>query len=445
MRVSIPPEYFELFSYLKSQDQSARIVDFPQYNYWGWYNYYWGGTSSGFLWYGIDQPITSRTFDVWSDKLEDFYWQLHYALNQRDSQKLSELLNKYNVTYLLFDNSLFFPEAKNSGRVTLENQKTIDGLPGITLEKQFGNLNLYKVNQNQLVYLSDKQNASPPSFFPRPNVDLPAPSVASWSSCLGQYTNQSITARNTEVTAFVNCGDELPLNQSYVIKVIANNVTGRPLLYKVFTLQDNRLIIDSKLRSTSEPQYTYVPNVYQFDLGIGINFSSVSFSNSTSSNQLMSVEISPTSTNFYESTLSQPNSHESTPLRISHPNQTLYQVVLSDTSNHNQLVLPQSFSPGWLAFYFDNHKIKFLSNHVLVNNWANGWSIPESRIQFPVSIYIFFWPQLLEFLGLLFSSQLLSFGYYDVTSFSRIRPCEYQRPPKQSHLFDKKKLSLSQD
>ena len=34
--------------------------------------------------------------------------------------------------------------------------------------------------------------------------------------------------------------------------------------------------------------------------------------------------------------------------------------------------------------------------HVLVNNWENGWTIDPGTNG---TIYIFFWPQLLEFLG----------------------------------------------
>ena len=60
---------------------------------------------------------------------------------------------------------------------------------------------------------------------------------------------------------------------------------------------------------------------------------------------------------------------------------------------------------------------KRLTDHVLVNNWANGWSFDSvygersrttqdklittnhSQPTTPTTIYIVFWPQILEFLG----------------------------------------------
>ncbi|MBU1088296.1 hypothetical protein KKA02_00240, partial [Patescibacteria group bacterium] len=43
----------------------------------------------------------------------------------------------------------------------------------------------------------------------------------------------------------------------------------------------------------------------------------------------------------------------------------------------------------------------FLKNHILVNNWTNGWEIDQTIISSETErpLYIFFWPQLLEFLG----------------------------------------------
>lgn len=41
-----------------------------------------------------------------------------------------------------------------------------------------------------------------------------------------------------------------------------------------------------------------------------------------------------------------------------------------------------------------------IQDHVLVNNWANGWVLPmnDERTN-ERTIFIVFWPQLLEFLG----------------------------------------------
>ncbi|PIU37345.1 hypothetical protein COT02_01425, partial [Candidatus Roizmanbacteria bacterium CG07_land_8_20_14_0_80_34_15] len=78
-----------------------------------------------------------------------------------------------------------------------------------------------------------------------------------------------------------------------------------------------------------------------------------------------------------------------------------YKVVFNKETmkQSNNLILSQSYSPGWVAF--SNGK---LLNHVLVNNWANGWKLVDSD-QWLVNsekksiVTIIFWPQFLEFLG----------------------------------------------
>lgn len=64
MKVLIPKQYFSVFEYFKSKPAHDRIALLPDATFWGWFNYQWGYTGSGFLWYGIKQPIISRTFDV---------------------------------------------------------------------------------------------------------------------------------------------------------------------------------------------------------------------------------------------------------------------------------------------------------------------------------------------------------------------------------------------
>jgi hypothetical protein len=60
-----------------------------------------------------------------------------------------------------------------------------------------------------------------------------------------------------------------------------------------------------------------------------------------------------------------------------------------DTPDGATIILNQAFEKGWVAFA--NGK---LLNHVLINNWANGWQIND---QSPITII--YWPQYLEFLG----------------------------------------------
>ena len=142
MRVAIPEEYFELFDYLQTQDRTLRLADFPQHTFWGWYFYDWGYRGSGFLWYGIKQPILSRTFDMWSRHNEAYYHEVTYALYSENPDLLAAVLDKYAVDLVLVDDNVL---AVGDQRVlfTAKLAKLLEKSGRSQLLRQFGNLALY--------------------------------------------------------------------------------------------------------------------------------------------------------------------------------------------------------------------------------------------------------------------------------------------------------------
>ncbi|MBI4028917.1 MAG: hypothetical protein HY376_00960 [Candidatus Blackburnbacteria bacterium] len=163
----IPPEYFQTFEFFKKQNPNTRIANFPQYTFWSWNYYWWGYEGSGFLWYGINQPILDRAFDPWSNYNEGYYWELSHALYSKNPQTLSEVLEKYQVNWLLVDKNVF----------SSINQKTLytDELEGLleksnkaTLAQQFGNIDIYKVNLstqvNNFVFSADNLPGVEPKY-----------------------------------------------------------------------------------------------------------------------------------------------------------------------------------------------------------------------------------------------------------------------------------------
>lgn len=122
IKQEIPREYFELFKFFNSRPAEARILRLPIPTFWGWDFHSWGYRGSGFLWYGIRQPILHRSFDVWSSHNETFYNEAAYALYAKDFNAFERVLRKHQVKYLLLDESvinagggseiLFIPEIK---------------------------------------------------------------------------------------------------------------------------------------------------------------------------------------------------------------------------------------------------------------------------------------------------------------------------------------------
>lgn len=166
-KVVIPKDYFQLFDYFKTQPKNSRIGLLPEYTFWGWFRTNWGYDGSGFLWYGIEQPIVSRTFDVWSSDSEGYYWELKYALSKNDPVMLKNVLDKYRIDYLVVDNTLL---AVGTSYKTLRYNdlyELLESTEGILKSADFGKLTVYTVShdivQNNFVSLISDVSKSGPS------------------------------------------------------------------------------------------------------------------------------------------------------------------------------------------------------------------------------------------------------------------------------------------
>jgi len=149
MRVGIPKPYFSLMRYLRTQSPNHRIAMLPDYTFWGWFYNDWGYNGSGFLWYGIEQPIISRTFDVWSKTSESYYWEIKQATESENAAAFEAVLNKYDVDYILYDTSLS-PVVSSTKAIQYDRlDAMLAKSPHIQLEKRWEFLSLYRVNKTE--------------------------------------------------------------------------------------------------------------------------------------------------------------------------------------------------------------------------------------------------------------------------------------------------------
>lgn len=142
-KLEIPNEYFKTFDYFKSQDKTKRIANLPQYTFWGWSFYDWGYSGGGFTWYGIEQPILDRNFDMWNSKNENYYWELSQAIYSKNPDEFLKVLNKYDVSYLLVDKNIVSVSPKSL--FIPETEDLINQIPQIKKERDFGSIQIYKV------------------------------------------------------------------------------------------------------------------------------------------------------------------------------------------------------------------------------------------------------------------------------------------------------------
>ena len=146
-QIKLPEEYSKTFDFFNKKDPHTRIATLPMHTFWGWNYYEWGYGGSGFLWYGIQQPIIDRAFDVWSKSSENSYFELSHALYSKDSDEFLKVLEKYQITWLLLDKNIYSPSSPRA----LFHEKTEDVLAeisSITKEETFGDISIYKVNLN---------------------------------------------------------------------------------------------------------------------------------------------------------------------------------------------------------------------------------------------------------------------------------------------------------
>lgn len=163
-KLNLPKEYSQVFDFFNKQDPNTRIANLPQPTFWGWVFYNWGYGGSGFLWYGIKQPILDRAFDVWSKTNENYYWELSQAIYSKNPTLFYDVLNKYQVNWLLTDNNLIYPSSPLA--LSTENiNSLINQNPSIQKATQFGNISIYKVvlkdNPKNFVFSSKLSQVNP--------------------------------------------------------------------------------------------------------------------------------------------------------------------------------------------------------------------------------------------------------------------------------------------
>jgi hypothetical protein len=157
LRINIPNEYFNLFNFFKGESKQSRIAFFPIQTFYGWNFYDWTNSQpsnkstingvyrgSGFIWYGIEQPILDRAFDVWSSKNENFYDEISTAFYNDDKDTVLSVYKKYDVSYVVVDKNVVLPQ-QNDKLLGFDKISTIFKEADASVVFQNGQLTVYKL------------------------------------------------------------------------------------------------------------------------------------------------------------------------------------------------------------------------------------------------------------------------------------------------------------
>jgi hypothetical protein len=153
VRVNIPNEYFQMWQFMKTQD-NGRILSLPLNQSSGWQYYNWGYQGSGFLWFNLKQDLLDRDSDRWNDKNEQSYKEFFNALYSQKPDSFSNTLNKYQIKYIIWDQNITNPSEKNSDQITFKNE-----IANLLVQLENQNL-IKKINQFGSVYIYQTNNSS---------------------------------------------------------------------------------------------------------------------------------------------------------------------------------------------------------------------------------------------------------------------------------------------
>jgi len=297
LKTDIPSDYFQLFDYFKGQDKAERIANFPVNTLFGWFYTDWGYQGSGFLWYGIEQPILDRDFDRWYTTLENYYDEISSAVYTNDSSALKEVLRKYAIDWVVIDehvtsssednNYSLNPNLASSEMAYKETKALLAELPEAKETATFGKIHVYKItgldtDTNYIDILDQDSNGEPveeKSIFLEDNF--------------GRKTKESYFEKNNadyisyynNVYALSNEEGNLNVPQIYdVEKSIPASVTARlingtvnvRLTYQIptITINNKNILSESTVRNLSFSINDSSSNFY-----LGINDQSLKLTN----------------------------------------------------------------------------------------------------------------------------------------------------------------------
>lgn len=451
-KLNFPAVYSELFNFFAKQPENERIANFPQGWHWGWSNYDWGYSGSGFLWYGIQQPILDRAFDVWSNYNENYYWEISYAVYSENFPLVTKIFNKYQVHWIIFDKNIIpYPNVKSfiySDQLEQYFDSSSDFKLVKTLspnEQHVKEIKIYEV-------LSNKKNSSNQEILTNLKNVLPIYRFSNYDQAynsVGDYVSDTsappdynyafrtlFTGRTpNELTAILpnnsqnqyvydsnndpdflqhsatNCSSLLYPNGSYKQEKITGNILR-------FTSKNSENCYSIVLDSTSQ-RLSYMIKVESRNIqGQPLQFALINHEskktdieltlNDKSQFNISYIVIPPMKYYGLGYTLNFNNVSVGDNQTINDIKRiSLYSIPYDSLINsaeihpnnvevqNTTLVYYQSFDPGWKA-WINGQELK---SHILVNNWANGWKLSSNLPPQTSNIVIVFWPQYLEFAG----------------------------------------------
>ncbi|MBI3366194.1 hypothetical protein HY041_01025, partial [Candidatus Roizmanbacteria bacterium] len=195
---------------------------------------------------------------------------------------------------------------------------------------------------------------------------------------------------------------------SYLVHIKSKFISGNPLLFYMVDNATKKGFSETYLvnnKGTFADSYFIIPSQNPYGVGYTLYVSNISFDNSKTINELQNIEVYPIPYEFIKNIRLENNIFvEPTYQNIDFEKKQLFlykfnSIPIQNYPSNTIIGLSQSYNQGWNAWM----NCQELKDHVLVNNWANGWRVPSTENlksnNLMSNIVIIFWPQYLEFVG----------------------------------------------
>ena len=216
---------------------------------------------------------------------------------------------------------------------------------------------------------------------------------------------------------------EVVYANSYFVKAVNHNKSGRSLKFYVYNLFSQRMDVDELLPSGDSVSYFPLLSKPVSGTGYVVNLETRSFDRISSGNSVESIEFIPFPEKWlnsmkviqpFEQRLDEIENSIEVKNIVKSTNSSYKVAINLRSGGTGLLVLDQGFDSGWIAAVTDKNKSgifnlpALLSNkltHVRVDGWANGWYLnggemnkiePEGG---ELNISIVYWPQYLQDIG----------------------------------------------
>jgi hypothetical protein len=440
VRVKFPPEYAQLFGWFRDHP-AGRVALMPINSKYGWEYRDWGYEGSGFLTYGIPNPILYRDFDRWHSANEDFYNRAAFALYADDGRGFTDTLKAYQVRYVLVDESLI-SAGESEEKLRIPEIKNMLMQAGAREVAGFGFLKVYETNfggseigayvdsgirdpnRNYTTAVSEDpilvENLAVNRGFTEPyNCDL-----KKVGTVFKRNSNEEIwyRAENGGVSCDYLGFPDLAYNKGYILRIAGENVSGRSLKIYLFNLKTGFAETEELLpEGNFEEKYLIYPKNLDGG-GYLLSLETRSFGRIASENLLTKVEILDATLqgSSFQGVGSETQTRRDAniiqnDLRILDVRKFGSFGYKVETSGSGLLELGQGYEDGWVAWLVFQPNLKSLSQisnlnfleHQEIDGWANGWLVPsqisrQRRLPYLKSqIWIVYWPQILEWAGML--------------------------------------------